>query len=40
MPGNPRDAPSKDNNGKVLTEIDKKNYAQNRFICSKPDCKS
>lgn len=39
-PGNPRDAPAKDNNGKVLTQADKNLYAQNRFVCSKPNCKS
>lgn len=38
--GNPRDAPAKDTNGKALTEADKAHYAQNRFICPKPDCKA
>lgn len=40
VPGNARDAPPKDNNGKLLTESDKNHFAQNRFMCPKADCKT
>ena len=38
--GNPNDAPKKDNNGKPLTPEQAIHYAQNRFVCPKPDCKT
>lgn len=40
MEGNPRDAPKKNEAGKVLNEADKKHYAENRFVCQKADCKT
>lgn len=40
MPGKPSDAPKKDQNGKPLTEEDKAHYAENRFVCIRPDCKT
>ena len=38
--GNPRDAPKKDENGKVLTPEQAKDYAMNRFVCTSGACKT
>ena len=39
-PGNSRDAPKKDNNGKPLTAAHSLHYAENRFTCPKGSCKA
>jgi E3 ubiquitin-protein ligase MYCBP2 len=39
-PGRPSDAPAKDINGHPLSQACKENFANNRFICPKPDCKT
>ena len=40
VPGNPRDAPKKDENGKLITSEHAQHYAQNRFTCPKGNCKT
>jgi hypothetical protein len=39
-PGNPNDAPKKDDNGKPIKEQYAILYAEQRFNCTRADCKT
>lgn len=39
-PGNPNDAPKKDDNGKPVNSEYAILYAEHRFVCPRPDCKT
>lgn len=39
VPGNPNDAPKKDEHGKFLKPEHAVLYSENRFVCTKADCK-